>query len=165
MSIRSLLMSGSRGRLVEVEALAPGKRRWHSVDGVIEITVGGTPIVTAAEWDDIADLWSYVATLVDRMCAGDPQAETSFPDQPVTLRLVRKGGAMMEIACETGDERRRAVAPADELIRALCTAGVSFFDNLVRLGAPPENYRSARDVLLKCAEMTGPATPDGDARG
>jgi hypothetical protein len=155
-TIQSLLRTDA-GDLVPVESLTTGKRRWHSVEGAIELTVGRTPVITAAEWDDIGDLWQYLAGMVHALHGGESQAKTYFPDQPIVLQLTRKGGGMMEARCEIGATVRRAVAAETDLLRALCAAGILFYDHLTRLGAPSENYRVARESLATClAELPAP---------
>jgi hypothetical protein len=144
--VRTLLMEKS-GDFTPIDAVLPGRQRWHSVDGAIELTVGDTPVLTTALWDDVGDLWVSISGMVARVCQGEAQAQASFPDQPVLFRLTRRGGGMMEARCE-GSHVRRAVAAESELLRALCEAGIHFFDNLDRLGAPPDNFRDARASLV-----------------
>ncbi|HEY0000878.1 MAG TPA: hypothetical protein VGB74_10520 [Actinoplanes sp.] len=150
-TVRSLLLAKS-GELTPIEAVLPGQRRWHSIDGAIELTVGETPVLTAALRDDVGDLWVYIAAMVAKVAQGEAEAETHFPDQPVLFRLSRRGGGMMEARCEAGPRVQRAVTAETELLRALCEAGIAFFDHLDRLGAPSLNFQQARVILTECLE-------------
>lgn len=149
--IRSLLRRGKKD-LVPVGSVAPDNRRFHSVDGAIELTIGTTPILTEHEWDDVRDLWSYIIGMVDALCRGEREAQTYFPDQPIVFRFVRRSGGMVEVSCVIGSEERMAVVDEEWFLAALCCSGVDFLDHLVRIGARPEDHRADREVLVRCLE-------------
>lgn len=131
------------------------------MNGAIELTIGDTPVLTAAEWDDIRDLWIYLSAMVKALHDGEPQAHTLFPDQSLLVKFARLRYGMVEVIYDSGSEKRRGVTGEAELIQALCEAGISFFDHLDRLGVPPDDYRHARGLLAKCLHVPGPAGPAG----
>ena len=122
--VRSLIRSG-QSDLVPVESLAPTPRRWHDVDGAIELTVGGTAVLTAAQRDDIRDLWAYLTVMVQARHDGEPEAHTYYPDQPIRVTFTRLRPPMVEIRCDIGPEQRRAVTAVDEPVRELAVGAAS----------------------------------------
>lgn len=152
--VHSLLRVG-KGKFVRVEDAAPEemrRRSGDSVEGAIELAVGAVPVLTSAEWDDVKDLWAYIAGMVNRLSRGEPEVSTYFPDQPIMFRLTRRARDMMDVVCEIGGSRRWAVTHEAELLTELCQGGITFFDNLERLGARAEDHRVERDVLVSCLE-------------
>ena len=152
--IRTLLRT-DKGNFVPIEGVE-GWVKWSSVNGAIELSIDGKPIITTQEWDDVRDLWLYIVGTVELLCNGAQEAQIYFPDQPISFVLSRKGHGKIEVLCDTGRERRSAIAAEDSILPALCTGGISFFDALVRLGAREAEYRNGRTVLEACLNSMRP---------
>jgi hypothetical protein len=146
--IRTLLRTGE-GDFVPIERVE-GRVKWSSVNGAIELSIDGKPIITTKEWDDVRDLWLYIVGIVELLYSGAKEARIYFPDQPISFVLSRKGHGQIEVLCDTGRERRSAVTAENDILSALCAGGISFFDALVRLGAREAEYRNGLTILENC---------------
>jgi len=118
----------------------------RNIAGSIELRVGDRAVLTPDLWDDVVDLWCYVATMIGDFVSGRPVVETYFPDQPIRLELSVVTDRLVAVTVEAGTERRRAVAARWDLLQELCTAGIAFFDRLAEIGAS-DDYAGARRIL------------------
>lgn len=55
------------------------------VPGSIELQVDGKVIIDRNVWDYISDLWPYLLHGIEALLDGQPEWETYYPDQPISL--------------------------------------------------------------------------------
>ena len=128
------------------------------VEGAIELTVNGTPIITTEEWDYVDQLWAYIANVLEELHATGT-GSTDFPDQPIELVFERQGGRVL-VSCRIDeDDVRRASADEEELLVALREAGGRFFTRMAELVPElTDRYRFERERLVAlCSSGNGVA--------
>jgi hypothetical protein len=111
----------------------PRKRRGEDLLGAIELTVGGVAVLGRHFLlSDIELLWSSVSDLVARFRA-DGRATVSLPDQPGDISLEPVGGSLLRVTLAIDDLRWTSVAGEEELLSAITTGGVDFFEKMAEL--------------------------------
>jgi len=103
------------------------------IEGAIELTVNGVDVMDTSLWDDVDQLWAYIASMVDDLAKSD-SVSTYFPDQPIKFAIERMHGRKVSVSTDTGEaKKRRTVVDEDSLVSALRAAGLEFFDAMSRL--------------------------------
>jgi len=128
--------------LVETSTSSPADP--DHIEGAIELVVDGTTVIGTEEWDDVDQLWAYIADMVEDLKAGEDLAETYFPDQPIRLAFERTDGEIL-ITAELDEEVRHALIAETDLITALETAARRFFEKMLTLAGG--NAAAYREVL------------------
>ena len=155
-----LRLPGGQYILAEDATATPPDSRY--VEGSVEITVGGVPVVDKSMWDYVDQLWSYISDMVAALTRGN-EASTYFPDQPLKLSFRRVGQGRIMITLEVPyiparaargvviaerpAETRTAVARETDLVAALRDAGSVFFTRMMSL--IPENTTAYADALAR----------------
>jgi hypothetical protein len=111
----------------------PRKRRGEDLLGVIELTAGGVVVLGRDHFvADIELLWSSMSDLVAR-CRADGRATVPLPDQPGDILLEPVGRDLLRATLAIGDLRWTSVAGKEELLSAIATGGVEFFEKMADL--------------------------------
>jgi len=117
------------------------------IEGGLELSIDGVPLITLEMWDYIDQLWEYIVDLFDRALATGSSA-VFFPDQPIelTLQYVPRPGLFIVGVSRTA---RKVVATADsaDIVAAICGAGDRFFRLMMKLA--PVNDASYAEVLKR----------------
>jgi hypothetical protein len=140
----------SDGTFVPLTSVSEGWKRDTELAGAVEILVGSRPLLTRAEWDDVDWLWGNLANIVLIICEGGRTAETTFPDQPIPVRLTAINRSNIEATVTVGGEVRIVVADKRELLVALCSGGIFFYEKLEHLGWAEEEHRGLREIFASC---------------
>ena len=122
------------------------------IEGAIHLTANGVDVLDTSLWDDVDQLWAYIATMVDDLAKSD-RVSTYFPDQPIEFAIERMRGRMVRVSTVVGDEKRTSVVDEDGLLAALRTAGLEFFDTMSRL--VPGNAETYRHSVQKLSPTLG----------
>lgn len=145
--IVSYLRDPKSGEFVPVDQVTFAPPNDLHIEGAIELTVNGVAVLDTTLWDDVDQLWAYIATMVETLSHAD-SAMTYFPDQPIEFAITRTGGRKVRVSARIGDEVRGAVADEDEFLSALRQAGPEFFTTMSRLvPANAPMYRNSIDKL------------------
>ncbi|GAA3022739.1 hypothetical protein [Streptomyces glomeratus] len=137
-------LKDSNGEFQPVETCRTQPRDLDYIEGAIQLSIDGLPIIGLEEWDYVDQLWCYVADMVTQF-GTTGFAETYFPDQPIKLSFQSSGSRVL-VTAETGNEVRRASAPSAEFLESVRTAGTRFFEKMSEL-APANSYAEAIQQL------------------
>lgn len=141
--VRSFLRTERRkGTLVPIEDWSSSLRGRHFIEGAVELTIGGKPVVTQEMWDDIDFLWPMIIKGLEEL-ATRGSASVWFPDQPLELALKRVRRETLSVAVERPVRRtgrrsaRRTAAGVEEqnFYAHMIDAGEHFFRRLEELEA------------------------------
>ena len=110
--------------------LEPGYPRY--VEGAVELTIDGVPIIDTVMWDYIDQLWAYVSDMVLSL-QEQGQASTYFPDQPIKLSFRRNGKDRILVTLEINGATRTASADEGELVASLQEHGSTFFRKMIEI--------------------------------
>lgn len=97
------------------------------IEGAIEWTVRGNPVLPREHWDLVDQLWAYLVSGLHAVVTGESCFETYFPDQPLPLAIRRKYD---DVTVVVGD-REHAMSVRE--LFALIPPGRAFFRELERL--------------------------------
>ncbi|QFY07174.1 hypothetical protein GBF35_11170 [Nonomuraea phyllanthi] len=140
---------GADGRFVLIgEAVGPPPDP-HYIEGAIELTVNGVPILDLDTFDYVDQLWAYIADMV-RSLQIEGAAGTYLPDQPVELLFQQQGFGRVLVTRRLGSISLTALAQEDELVSALRVGGTAFFKKMIELVPQNANgYIGALERLNK----------------
>jgi hypothetical protein len=123
---------------------APPSPRY--VEGAIELTIDGVPILDTVMWDYVDQLWAYISDMV--LSLGERgEASTYFPDQPIKFSFHRQGKSRVLVTLEINDNIRTASIEQGELVAALRIHGSAFFHKMIEL--LPGNRDGYADALKR----------------
>ena len=122
------------------------------IEGAIRLTVNGVDVLDTSLWDDVDQLWAYIATMIDGLAKSD-RVSTYFPDQPIEFAIERIGGRKVRVSADAREGKRTSVIEEDRLLSALRTAGLDFFDAMSRL--VPGNAPTYRYSVQKLSTTLG----------
>lgn len=144
------LLRTPEGTFVPV-ADGPPPWNWTYVEGAIQLSLAGRPILDTRLWDDVNWLWEFIGNMVETIGEGWPRAETMFPDQPIRFAIEwQRRRQMVEVVCEADGWRRSGVAHDHTFFETLCRAALVFADELDQLGTPePLRRRPFEDCLAR----------------
>lgn len=150
------------GELVEIGEYNEPPPDATYIDGALELTVDGTPIIDKSMHDYIDELWAYVSNMVEPLVR-QGHATTYFPDQPIELSFDRQGTSrvLVKLSAPGFPERniRRTTIPASPEIRRVATAdqqelihslrehGTEFFQKMRSLAPNGPDYKDALERL------------------
>ncbi len=135
------------GRFVLVGDVGNPPSDPYHVEGAVELTINGVPIIDREMWDYVDQLWAYLGDMVLRF-REKGEASTYFPDQPIKLSFSRHGRGRVLVSLAINRDSRAASVEEDELIEALRHHGISFFDKMkILLPDNVEGYEDALDRL------------------
>jgi hypothetical protein len=112
------------------------------IEGALELTIDGVPVIDKSLWDYIDILWAYISNMVEGYTT-QGEASTYFPDQPIHLSLRRQGKSHVLVTLNipgmpereirgvtipaSTEQKRVALAAESELISSLREGGTKFF--------------------------------------
>ena len=127
------------------------------LEGALELTVNGVPLLTSAMWDYIDELWAYIINALEGLTSKE-KAHTYFPDQAIKLELKRLRAGMMKISVSSasGKLNNSTKTQESQLLRKLLHGSEKFFlevhelDSQGRLqcGYEIERCRALQSALL-----------------
>ncbi|HEX4724174.1 MAG TPA: hypothetical protein VH333_16780 [Pseudonocardiaceae bacterium] len=119
------------------------------IEGAIQLTVNYVDVLDRSLWDDVDQLWAYIANMVESLGKSD-SASTYFPDQPIEFAIARVGGGKVRVWSVVGDVTRSSVIDEGRFMTALRAAGLTFFDAMSRL--VPANAATYRYSVAKLSQ-------------
>jgi hypothetical protein len=132
------------GKFTEVGAVDSPPPNHRYVEGAVELTIDGTPIIDTVMWDYVDQLWAYIGDMVLSL-QKQGHASTYFPDQPIKLMFRKHGRSRVLVTLEINGTTRTASADEDELVSSLREHGSAFFGKMIEL--LPENRDGYADAL------------------
>ena len=117
------------------------------IEGAIELSVEGVPLLTLDLWDYVDQLWAYIVQGLQDVAAGQ-EFFTHFPDQPIELKIIPVNEKLWKIKVKV-DEEVSVVANRGEFVSALSEEAKNFFEFLSR--KVPQN-KGAYEELLSSLE-------------
>jgi hypothetical protein len=158
-SIASYLGNPTKGFTLVTEAAAP--RDPDYIDGAIDLSVHGVPILDRELWDYVDQLWAYICNMVEELRTQD-EAYTYFPDQPIKLTFKRIGGGQILVSLNWPTEGRQAAVEEDLFLEQLKESGREFFEQMKDL--VPSNA-DAYDEALARLTPAGPGATRSSSSG
>jgi hypothetical protein len=125
------------------------------IEGAIELSVEGKPILTREMVDYVDQLWAYLIRGLGEIGAGR-EFSTYYPDMPFEVVLRPRDGRVTITIDPSGGGATACVA-IDELCAAMATAGTLFFERLRSLA--PGNQAMYSRYLVDLAKMTKGSPP------
>lgn len=150
-SVASYLRTAG-GEFVPVPDVTVAPPNDMHIEGAIHLTVNGVDVLDTSLWDDVDQLWAYIATMIDDLAKSD-RVSTYFPDQPIEFAIERVGGRKVRVSTSASKGKRTSVIEEDRLLAALRTAGLEFFDAMSRL--VPGNAPAYRYSVQKLSPTLG----------
>jgi hypothetical protein len=120
------------------------------IEGSIQLTVNGVDVLDKSLWDDVDQLWAYIATMVDGLRTQD-KVSTYFPDQPIEFAVARVGGRKVRVWSVVGDTTRSSVVDEERFLSAVRRAGLDFFTAMSRI--VPVNAATYRYSVDKLSQV------------
>lgn len=131
------------------------------VDSAIELVINGTPIITCREWDNMDDLWSYIANGFEELVEKS-EWTTEFPDQSIELTF-RLNKLLNQIEVESTPSRGKVKAKTSlyEFLAAMSEAGQNFFLRMAKIVPEKQDvylqeanriYKAANKLLESCGQ-------------
>lgn len=139
-------LRGSDGQFTQVDAVTSSPPNHRYVEGAVELTIDGIPIIDTVMWDYVDQLWAYISDMVLSL-QQKGQASTYFPDQPIKMMFQRHGGRRVLVTLEINGVTRKASADEGELVASLRKNGSAFFGKMIEL--IPENCDGYADALKR----------------
>jgi hypothetical protein len=137
-------LRGPGGKFTQVDAVTSSPPDPRHVEGAVELTVDGVPIIDTVMWDYVDQLWAYISDMVLSLQEQE-QASTYFPDQPIKLSFRKLGKGRVLVTLQIDGATRTASADEGELIVSLREQGSAFFDKMTEL--LPGNRDGYADAL------------------
>lgn len=134
------------GQFVQVDQAVRAPVDPQYVEGAIELSIDGVPILDKAMWDYVDQLWAYIADMVNTLNQSG-EASTFFPDQPIKLAFQKQGKSRVLVTLRINDTTRTASIDNAELVGALREHGSTFFLKLSQL--LPGNSSGYADALQR----------------
>ncbi len=117
------------------------------VEGVIELTIDGRPIISTEMWDYVDELWCYISDMVPTFLATG-KASTGFPDHPIDLTFRCVGDDDALVTLDIREDHRSVLVEKTELADALRRHGSEFLRIMSTLVPQhAEAYTAAIDAL------------------
>ncbi|MDC9596949.1 hypothetical protein [Xenorhabdus anantnagensis] len=116
------------------------------VDGVLELTINGKPLIDKSMWDDIIDLWSYLSEGLF-LVYENKEFKCYFPDQPIEVKFIPlKGHRRVCVSVNCHSEVKTSIEKNEFLI-AMRDHAIKFFERLEYL-KPSEMGECAYSIKL-----------------
>jgi len=105
------------------------------LEGALVLMINRQPIISELEWDILDQLWAYIVDGLEQLDqTQESEWSTYFPDQPIELRISRKG-RNCEVVLKYDQVERRGRCEFAALRSALLTEAERFFRTLAPLAA------------------------------
>lgn len=153
---QSLLKVGDD--LVPVEQFVGPIHDEDYIEGAIELSVGGKPILTREQVDYPDQLWAYLIEGLEQVIAGQ-EFSTYYPDMPVKI-VLRPQGERVTISVDTRKKVSEASVRLDELCAELASAAKTFFERLRPLA--PGNRSMYDGYIARLASLSTVTRPQLD---
>jgi hypothetical protein len=134
--------------LVPLDDVREPPKRLNYIEGAIELSIDGHPIITKDEWDLVDQLWAYLVNAVQRVAAGR-DAQMPFPDTPIDVTFALDAASdtvTVTLSYKTLPVPRRATAPRAELVRRICELARGVFEKLYAL-VPDARFQRVLDQI------------------
>lgn len=125
------------GGFVNAEEASFSPPNPNHIEGAIHLRINGVDILDQSMWDDVDQLWCYIANMIDGL-ETTGYAHTYFPDQPIELSFKRLRRRTVLVR-SVGRDVRGSTIDEDQLVSALKKAALDFFARislLASLGCP-----------------------------
>ena len=131
--VRSLLRKKD-GSFTPVREWEGKLGRSDYLEGALELTVNGVPLITDQIWDYIDELWVYILDSLENL-ASKGSAFTYFPDQPIKLDMNRISPSLilMSISSKSGKFNNSIQIQEEGFVRNLIDEGENFFVRMQEL--------------------------------
>jgi hypothetical protein len=137
-SIRTYIGTPDDG-FVSIEEFQGPFPRKGDLNGAIVFDVNGVVLLDKEMWDSIDLLWSLIVRSLHEFKESGATS-TSFPDQPIFLRLKKAGRDGVRITVEWEEHRRSSYAKQDELLESIKEGAVTFFQKILS-NSPPNEWK------------------------
>jgi hypothetical protein len=137
-------LRGSGGQFTEVDAVDSPPPNHRYVEGAVELTIDGIPIIDMGMWDYVDQLWAYIGDMILSL-QEQGLASTYFPDQPIKLMFRKHGRGRVLVTLDINGTTRTASADEGELVSSLREHGSAFFGKMIEL--LPENRDGYANAL------------------
>jgi hypothetical protein len=130
------------GEFVPIDEASEPPPDPRHIEGALELTIDGVPVIDKSLWDYIDILWAYISNMVEEYTTRG-EASTYFPDQPIQLSLHRQGKSHVLVTLHipempekeirgvtipaSPEQKRAALAAESELVSSLREEGTKFF--------------------------------------
>ena len=140
----------------EDETLVP-IQEWDAViadpdylEGALELTVNGVPLISPVMWDYIDELWAYIITTL-RELVSDGSSYTYFTDQPIKLEMEKTSSGMVKvsISSRSGKFNNSTQISEDRLVLPLLDEGEQFFLKMQELEPEGQNHYEGEIKRIK----------------
>ena len=144
--------------LVPLDDVHQPPERLNYIEGAIELSIDGHPIITKDEWDLVDQLWAYLVNAVQRVAAGH-DAQMPFPDTPIDVTFVSDAASdtvTVTLSYTNLPTPRSATVPRAELVPRICELARDVFEKLYAL-VPDARFQRVLDQIREVL----PAEQDG----
>lgn len=144
--INTYLM-GADGSFEPIDTVRHRPADPQHIEGAMELTIDGTPIITLEEWDLIDQLWAYIGEMLnDLRIKGE--AETYFPDCAIKFVFRRVAPELVLVSLEYAGVGRSIQVNEVDFVEAFRSAGAHFFDVMLTLFPTNHAYLNIRQQLF-----------------
>lgn len=131
--VRSFLRTeGRKGTLVPIDDWRSSLRGRSFIEGSMELTIGGTPLLTRNMWDDIDFMWGLLVNTLEELNA---QGSATLQLSGFRLALKRVRRDTLSVAVEQTAGRTAAGVEKRNFYAHMIGAGEHFFRRLEELEA------------------------------
>lgn len=120
------------------------------LEGALELTINGSPLISPVMWDYVDELWAYIITTLQKLVR-DGSSHTYFPDQPIKLDMKKTSPGMVKISISSrsGKFNNSTQAQEDQLVLQLLNEGERFFLKMQELEPEDQNQYESEIEQIK----------------
>lgn len=123
-------------RFVSLDEFNGSISKPRHIDGAIELTVDGSPLITLAMWDLLDQLWVYLLLGAEKVAAGQSY-HSRFPDSPTSIVFTPSVDGM-QVEAIIGENRvYTALKP---FVLGIAQSAIMCLERLSQLLGRPEWY-------------------------
>ncbi|MDC9591591.1 hypothetical protein PSI23_20485 [Xenorhabdus sp. XENO-10] len=103
----------------------------HYIDGALELTINGKPLIDKSMWDNINHLWNYFSEGLS-LVYENKEFRCSFPDQPIDVKFTPLKGnrrVCISVNCYVIPEVKTSL-DKNEFLIAMRDHAIKFFERL-----------------------------------
>lgn len=122
------------------------------LEGALELTVNGVPLITPLMWDYVDQLWAYILNSIEEL-KSEGSAHTYFPDQPIKLEVKRisRGLIQVSISSRSGKFDNSVQVQEDQFVQGVASEGEKFFLQMQELN--PADRDQYEIEIEKCKSL------------
>ena len=126
---------------------------FERLQGHIELSYHGQPILTEEYWDFIVEYWSYLIDLIEGFMENG-FGKIYFPDQQISISVKEQGPNWVLMTISDIEVIGKWLLPREELMKTLTDGAIRFFKGLSEAFSDSVNrqYRF-KDVYKECLEL------------